>query len=125
MSRSRTRASPAARRSRTCSARKAAGCSPSPDCGTGGTPPHGGDPLETFTTLTRTPYAAVAPVHDRSPQVLPPELFGPWLDAALTDPEGVTAVLAEAGECELMATAVSIAVNSPRNDRPVLIEPLA
>lgn len=39
-----------------------------------------GHEIESFTILTTRPNAAVAPVHDRMPVVLPPEVYGPWLD---------------------------------------------
>ena len=38
-----------------------------------------GDIIETCTILTTEANEAVAPVHDRMPVILPPDLFGPWL----------------------------------------------
>lgn len=38
-----------------------------------------GDVLETFTLLTGESNAAVEPVHDRMPVILPPDRFEPWL----------------------------------------------
>ena len=81
----------------------------------------GAEPLETFTLLTRPPYPAVAPVHDRSPLILPRELHDAWLGA---DGAGEAAdILAAAGDVELEGHAVSTAVNSPRRDDAGLVEP--
>ncbi len=85
-----------------------------------------GEPVETFTLLTGAPYAAVAPVHGRSPLIVPPDLYAAWLDPDLTDARGVERLLREAqsrGGEGLIARPVSTAVNSPRNDGPELIEP--
>ena len=85
-----------------------------------------GEPVETFTLLTGEAYPAVAPVHGRSPLIVPPDLHAAWLDPALTDPKGIAKLLREAqarGGEGLEARAVSTAVNSPANDGPELIEP--
>ncbi|MFH5805390.1 SOS response-associated peptidase [Alienimonas sp. DA493] len=86
----------------------------------------GGEPVETFTLLTGEAYPAVAPVHGRSPLIVPPDLYAAWLDPDLTDPKGVAKLLREAqsrGGDGLQARAVSTAVNSPKHDGPELIEP--
>ena len=86
----------------------------------------GGEPVETFTLLTGEAYPAVAPVHGRSPLIMPPELYEAWLDPDLTDARGVEKLLRDAqtrGGEALTARAVSTAVNSPANDGPELIEP--
>ena len=85
-----------------------------------------GEPVETFTLLTGEAYPAVAPVHGRSPLIVPPDLYPAWLDPDLTDPRGVAKLLREAqmrGGEGLASRAVSTAVNSPANDGPELIEP--
>ena len=86
----------------------------------------GGEPVETFTLLTGEPYPAVAPVHSRSPLIVPPDLYAAWLDPDLTDAKGVAKLVREAqarGGEGLVARAVSTAVNSPAHDGPELIEP--
>ena len=83
-----------------------------------------GAPVETFTLLTGEAYPAVAPIHGRSPLILPPDLDAAWLDPDLTDPRGVAKLLREAqarGGDGLTSRAVSTAVNSPAVDRPDLI----
>ena len=85
-----------------------------------------GEVLETFTILTGGPYAAVRTVHDRSPVILPPDLFDDWLDPALTETAAVRDLLAAAGDhggADLVARPVSPAVNSPRHDGPELVLP--
>ncbi|NNJ28033.1 SOS response-associated peptidase [Alienimonas chondri] len=85
-----------------------------------------GEPIETFTLLTGEAYPAVAPVHGRSPLIVPPDLYDAWLDLDLTDAKGVAKLLRDAqtrGGDGLVARPVSTAVNSPANDGPELIEP--
>lgn len=71
-----------------------------------------------FAVLTTKPNAIVSPVHDRMPVVLPPPVWGDWLDGAGED------ALGPAPEKFLKATAVSPRVNSPKNDDPSLLEPV-
>ena len=81
-------------------------------------------PVETFTLLTGEPYPAVAPVHSRSPLIVPPDLYAAWLDQDLRDPAGVAKLVREAqarGGENLIARPVSTAVNSPANEGPELI----
>ena len=81
----------------------------------------GSEPLETFTLLTRSPYSAVAPVHDRSPLILPRGLHAAWLGAE--NGREASGVLEAVGDIDLLAHAVSRAVNHPKHDGPELIEP--
>ena len=84
----------------------------------------GDAPLETFTLLTGEPYAAVAPVHSRSPLIVPPDLYAAWLDPTLTEKRGVSKLVREfqsRGGEGLIGRPVSTAVNSPANDGPELI----
>ena len=84
----------------------------------------GGEPLETFTLLTGEPYPAVAPVHSRSPLIVPPDLYSAWLDPDLTEKKAVAKLVREAqtrGGDGLQRRAVSTAVNNPANDGPELI----
>jgi putative SOS response-associated peptidase YedK len=85
----------------------------------------GTEPLETFTILTGKPNALVAPIHDRMPVIVRPELYDLWLDAA---PHAATdfAQVFEPYPAELMeACRVSTRVNSPAHDDPSLVEPMA
>ena len=74
-----------------------------------------GDVLETFTILTVDANAAVTPIHDRMPVIVPPDRFEPWLageDVALDPypPESMT------------VHPVSTHVNKAANDDPRCIE---
>ena len=73
--------------------------------------------LETFTILTGEPNAAVAPVHNRMPVIVPPERFEPCLageDVPLNPypPESMT------------VRPVSTRVNNAANDDSRCIEPV-
>ena len=76
-----------------------------------------GDVLDTITILTVNANAAVTPLHDRMPVILPPERFEPWLageDVPLDPcpPESTT------------VHPVSTHVNRTANDDPRCIEPV-
>ena len=85
--------------------------------------PRADEALETFTILTTTPNALVAPLHDRMPVVLEPEAWTAWLDRA-TPLAVVRALLAPAPEDLLVARAVSALVNRADQDDRRCVEPL-
>ncbi len=76
----------------------------------------------TFTILTTGANAAVAPIHDRMPVILPPERVDEWLHLPSRDAEqdayakALTGLLAPAASDALVATPVSRRVNSVQND---------
>lgn len=76
-----------------------------------------GDVLETFTILTMDANAAVTPVHDRMPVIVPPERFGPWLS-------GEDVPLDPYPPGPMTVWPVSTFVNRPANDDPRCIEPV-
>jgi putative SOS response-associated peptidase YedK len=74
------------------------------------------------TILTTSPNEVVAPLHDRMPVILPPDLRERWLDPAV-DPDELQFLLrADAGPLE--AYPVATRVNSPANEGPEVREPL-
>ena len=77
-----------------------------------------GDVVETFTILTTAANAAVAPVHDRMPVIVPPERFAPWL-------AGDDVPLASYSAHPMTVQPVSTYVNKPAHDDPRCIEPVA
>ena len=77
-----------------------------------------GDAVETCAILTTVANAALAPIHRRMPVILPPEAFEPWL-------AGDTAALVPCPQEALSAFRVGPLVNSPGNDDPRCVEPLA
>lgn len=84
----------------------------------------GGEPLETFTVLTGRPNELVAPLHNRMPIIVPPDLYDLWLDPAIETPEKLAPVLQPFPAENMQAMRVSTRVNSPANDDSGLVEPL-
>jgi putative SOS response-associated peptidase YedK len=80
-----------------------------------------GDELRTFTILTTTPNALMAPLHDRMPVILPRELEAVWLDLAETQASALVPLLRPYPADVMAAYPVSTAVNSPQADGPELI----
>lgn len=77
-----------------------------------------GSLLETCTILTTTPCELVADVHDRMPVILPPELYGRWLDPASQSAADAVGLL-KPFEAKLMRKhPVSPRVNAVANDDP-------
>lgn len=75
-----------------------------------------------FTIVTTTPNADVAPLHDRMPVVIAPADRDAWLDPA-TPTEAAMALLRPAPDGLLATYPVSTAVNRADNEGPALIEP--
>ena len=76
-----------------------------------------GDVLETFTILTVDANAAVTPVHDRMPVIVPPDRFEPWL-------AGEDVPLGPFPPESMAIRPVSTHVNKAANDDPRCIEPV-
>ncbi len=86
-----------------------------------------GDPdgwLRTCTILTTTANAALAPIHDRMPVVLPEPAWADWLDPDLTDPGALLPLLGPAPATSVRLHPVARAVGNARNRGPELIDPL-
>jgi putative SOS response-associated peptidase YedK len=87
--------------------------------------PAKGDPLETFTIVTTTPNELLAPIHDRMPVILRREDEERWLDPELRDQTALLSLLRAYPAEEMEAYEVSRAVNSPLNDGPECVRPVA
>ena len=74
--------------------------------------------LQTCTLLTTAANAVLAPIHGRMPVILPRDAFGPWL-------RGEAVPLVPCPPEVLSAYKVGPLVNSPGNDDPRCVEPLA
>ena len=85
-------------------------------------PQPGGGVLRSCTIITCPANELVAPVHDRMPVILAPEDFERWLDAGQ---ERADELLKPYPAALLEAFPVSPRVNSPNNDDPECIAPLA
>lgn len=79
--------------------------------------------LRTCTIITTGANAALAPIHDRMPVILPPETWDTWLDRSVTAPADVLPLLRPAPDDLLERTPVSKLVNNVRNDGPELLAP--
>lgn len=80
--------------------------------------------LETCTIMTTGPNGFMAKLHNRMPVILPPGAAAIWLDAE-SDKASLLSLLMPAADDALIATEVSRRVNSPANDDPDLVAPLA
>ncbi|MFN0314602.1 MAG: SOS response-associated peptidase [Burkholderiales bacterium] len=80
------------------------------------------EPILTCALLTRAASAAVAPVHDRMPVVLPEELFSAWTDPGLTT-ASATKLLLDRALDEFSWMPVRTLVNNARSEGPQLMEP--
>jgi putative SOS response-associated peptidase YedK len=87
--------------------------------------PAGGEPVESCTILTTDANALLRSIHERMPVIIGPADYALWLDPTVVEPGRLqpllTAYQAEAMSC----FPVSPIVNSPANDSPECIAPLA
>jgi putative SOS response-associated peptidase YedK len=79
--------------------------------------------LVTFTIVTTDAEEALAPIHERMPLFLDRESWGEWLDPRPSDPDRLRRLLIPPPPGALLATPVSPAVGSIRNNGPELKEP--
>lgn len=75
-----------------------------------------------ITTDAESGPAALRPIHDRRPVILPSAAWDAWLDPGLTDAAEAAAILATTPP-PLVATAIGRGVGDVRNDGPGLLEP--
>lgn len=85
----------------------------------------GGEEIHSFTLIVTNANAAIRPLHDRMPVVLPPEHYAAWLDQGEQDTAGLLALLQPAPADGWALEPVSTRANSPRNDDAALMEPIA
>jgi putative SOS response-associated peptidase YedK len=77
------------------------------------------------TIITTAPNSLMAPIHNRMPAMLLPEHEEVWLDPDLNEPEALRALLQPYPDDLLEAYPISPLVNSPSNDRPEVVLPVA
>ena len=82
--------------------------------------PASGEAVESYTIVTGEPNAVAGKIHNRMPVIVDPSDFGRWLTAA----EPPADLLPPYPATDMTAYPVSTAVNSPKNDRAGLVEPL-
>jgi putative SOS response-associated peptidase YedK len=84
-----------------------------------------GELIYSFTIITTEANALVKPLHDRMPVVLQPNHYSTWLDPENNEQPEVLKNLLQPYPFEEMATfRVTEEVNTPKNDRPELIQPI-
>ncbi|WP_348529965.1 SOS response-associated peptidase [Methylocaldum sp. RMAD-M] len=83
-----------------------------------------GQTIESCTIIVTQANALMATIHDRMPVILPPSAYDVWLDPK-TPLETAQALLQPFTAEPMRLYPVSRRVNSPKNDDPTLVEPLA
>lgn len=83
------------------------------------------EPVDSYTILTTAANAVVEPLHDRMPVILATQDYDLWLGHAPAPAEDLSALLRPYPAELMRAYAVSTRVNSPRNDGPQCLEPVA
>ena len=84
----------------------------------------GPEPIESCTIITTGANDTVKDVHDRMPVILGPEARELWLDESVEDAELLGSIL-RPYPGKMDRTPVSRAVNSPRNNGPEILRPMA
>ncbi len=88
-------------------------------------PEEGADPTFSCTILTTEPNELIAPIHNRMPVIMPRRAYDLWLEPSELDAPTLQGLLKPYPAEALEAYPVSKMVNSPRNDDPQCIAPLA
>jgi putative SOS response-associated peptidase YedK len=83
-----------------------------------------GHALDSCTILTTGPNALMSRIHDRMPVILDPADYAAWLDPK-TPAADIAALLRPAPAEPMEAYPVSTLVNSPKNQGPELVAPVA
>jgi putative SOS response-associated peptidase YedK len=86
-------------------------------------PDRDGEPLYTCTIITTSANETMAPVHDRMPVILPPDLWEKWLDPEMQDTNELMRYLQPAPASLLTLYPISTAVNNVRNKGVELLIP--
>ncbi len=84
-----------------------------------------GELVESCSIITTEANGLVAPLHDRMPVLIDPADFDLWLDPACQRAEDLAPLLRPYPAEAMEAVAVSPLVNSPKNDDPECLAPVA
>jgi putative SOS response-associated peptidase YedK len=84
-----------------------------------------GSEIPSCTIITTEPNSMMATIHNRMPVILPKESYAFWLDPAEKKADQLSPLLKPYPTEEMLAYPVSRMVNSPNNDTPACIQPLA
>lgn len=88
-------------------------------------PPQEDKPILSCTIITTTPNELLAEIHDRMAVILPRQAYADWLDPAERSPDELSRLLKPYPASEMTIYPVSTLVNSPKNDSPECITPMA
>jgi putative SOS response-associated peptidase YedK len=80
-----------------------------------------GQQIRTCTIITTEPNEVVAPIHNRMPAILLPDVRDEWLDPSIKDEHLLTNWLAPYPSDAMTAREVSRLVNDPKHDSPELL----
>lgn len=84
----------------------------------------GSESLITCTIITTTANELTGQVHDRMPVILPSDAIEAWLHPQNQESTYLTSLLQAYSADEMEAYEVSPLVNSPKNDHPLILEPI-
>ncbi|HEX6305870.1 MAG TPA: SOS response-associated peptidase [Anaerolineales bacterium] len=84
-----------------------------------------GSEVRSCNIITTEPNGLVKQIHNRMPVILPREAYELWLAPEEKDPSELDGLLVPFPAPEMMAYPVSKTVNSPANDGPELVQPIA
>ena len=84
-----------------------------------------GQTVQSCTIVVTQANAAMTPIHDRMPVIIPPEQYDLWLDPEFRDREKLEELLQPYRGDDLQIYPVSTVVNKPQNDVATCVEPLA
>lgn len=84
-----------------------------------------GSQIYSATIITTQPNSLVESIHNRMPVILPEAAYEHWLFPGETDPRDLAPLLNPFPEESMQAYPISTLVNSPQNDVPQVIEPVA
>ena len=84
----------------------------------------GEEPVESCAILTTGANALMEPIHERMPVILSPKLFDQWLDSGFKDSEKLIGLMQPYKAKDMLAYAVSLRVNNPKNDKATCVEPI-
>lgn len=84
-----------------------------------------GEPQPSYTIITGPPNQVMGSIHDRMPMIIRPDDVALWMDADIQELLPLEPLLVPLTDDEIDMYPVSTAVNSVKNNRPDLMEPIA
>jgi putative SOS response-associated peptidase YedK len=84
-----------------------------------------GSQIYSATIITTEPNSLMASIHNRMPVILPEAAYERWLSPGEGDPSDLAPLLKPFSAESMQAYPISTLVNSPQNDVPQVIEPVA